>query len=358
MKTCVPVIKRMWDTDTKAGAPPDKITVLGGAGFLGSHICRGLLARGWAVRIFEKTYASRRLISDVEARVQVCEGDICKPDDVLRACADVDVVIDLVHTTVPGSSMADPSFDIETNLVATERWLRKLNDTSVKKIYYVSSGGTVYGIPQSNPIDESHLTNPICSYGITKLSIEKYIQMYASLYGFDGFMLRPSNVYGPGQRLNIGQGVIGVLADRAIHGLPLEVWGDGNQQRDYLYVSDFVEAIVALVNYSGPERTFNISSGQGCSVVRILDLLKETLGSLPEVKHTAVREFDVTCNVLDSTRLRNETGWRPTVGLHDGITRTVKWLKLAADVERSGQSGISSRESRVDGDERNQLAHL
>jgi UDP-glucose 4-epimerase len=315
--------------ERKTSAAPQRITVLGGAGFLGSHICRELVACGYAVRIFEKTYASRLLVRDFEAGIQVCEGDISKPDDVLRACADAEVIINLVHTTVPGSSMTDPSFDIETNLVAAERWLRKLNETSVRRVYYVSSGGTVYGIPQTNLVDESHPTNPICSYGITKLSIEKYLQMYASLYGFDAFVLRPSNVYGPGQRLNIGQGVIGVLADRAIRGLPLEVWGHGNQLRDYLYVDDLVEAIMVLLRYSGGERTFNISSGQGHSVLEILDSLAGILGSLPEIRHTPVREFDVPGNVLDSSRLRTETGWQPSVALSEGIARTVEWLRSA-----------------------------
>src|SRR5262249_1727530 len=145
------------------------ISVLGGAGFLGSHICRALLAHGCSIRIFEKTYASRSLVRDFEGKVEFYEGDIAKPDDVLRSIGDADVVIDLVHTTVPGSSMIDPSFDIQTNVVAAEKWLRRLKATNAKKVYYVSSGGTIYGIPQSNPIVETHPTDPICSYGITKL---------------------------------------------------------------------------------------------------------------------------------------------------------------------------------------------
>jgi UDP-glucose 4-epimerase len=300
---------------------------------MGSHICRALVSRGHAVRIFDKTYASRHLIVDFANRVEFFEGDIGKTDDVLNAVSDAYTVIDLVHTTVPGSSMADASFDIETNVVAAEKWLRRLNQTAVRRLLYISSGGTVYGNSQYNPIDESHPTNPICSYGITKLAIEKYIYMYSSLNGFEGFIVRPSNVYGPGQRLHIGQGVIGVMADRAVRGLPLEVWGEGTDLRDYLFIDDFVAAIMSLLDYQGHDRIFNVSTGRGHSVLEIIEFLRKILGSLPEVRHLPNRGFDVPSSILDSSLLQEQTGWRPTIDLQEGLLRTARWLKgsLAAN---------------------------
>ena len=313
-----------------------RVAVLGGLGFMGSHICRELSARGHAVRIFDKLYASRELIRDFEREVEVVEGDISRPHDVLSAIADADVVVHLVHTTVPGSSMDDPEYDITSNVIASVRWLGRLGETRVRRVLYFSSGGTVYGVPQSNPIDEGHPTNPISSYGITKLAVEKYVSMYASMFGVEYCLIRPSNVYGAGQRLHIGQGVIGEMAHRALCGEPLELWGTGESLRDYLHVDDLTAATLALLDYRGPHRVFNVSSGRGHSVLDIMAILRELLGSLPEVVRKPTRGFDVPANVLDSSRLRAETGWSPTVGLEEGIARAVAWLKTLRREEGGG----------------------
>jgi UDP-glucose 4-epimerase len=295
---------------------------------MGSHLCRALLKRGVRVRVFDKLYASRSLVEDIEGELEIVEGDIARAEDVLGALDDAETLVHMVHTTVPGSSMKDPAYDLSSNVVASVGWLSRLQETGVRRVFYISSGGTVYGLPQTNPIDESHPTDPINSYGITKLTIEKYIAMYAGMFGIDYCMVRPSNVYGAGQRLNIGQGVIGVLADHALRGEALEVWGTGESLRDYLYVEDFVTAILALMTYKGPHRIFNISSGKGSSVLDIIGALRRQLGSMPEVVHQPDRGFDVPVNVLDSSRLRAETGWSPRVGLEEGLSRTIAWLRL------------------------------
>lgn len=308
--------------------PAGRVVVLGGLGFMGSHLCRALLKRGVRVRVFDKLYASRSLVEDIEGELEIVEGDIARAEDVLGALDDAETLVHMVHTTVPGSSMKDPAYDLSSNVVASVGWLSRLQETGVRRVFYISSGGTVYGLPQTNPIDESHPTDPINSYGITKLTIEKYIAMYAGMFGIDYCMVRPSNVYGAGQRLNIGQGVIGVLADHALRGEALEVWGTGESLRDYLYVEDFVTAILALMTYKGPHRIFNISSGKGSSVLDIIGALRRQLGSMPEVVHQPDRGFDVPVNVLDSSRLRAETGWSPRVGLEEGLSRTIAWLRL------------------------------
>ncbi len=151
----------------------ERISILGGLGFMGSHIGRELVNRGYFVRVFDKLYASHELISDFEDSVEIVEGDGSRPEDVLTAVADTDVVINLIHTTVPGSSMNDPSYDVTSNVAAAANWLQQLRPTGVRKILYFSSGGTVYGVPENIPITEDHPTNPINSYGITKLAIEK-----------------------------------------------------------------------------------------------------------------------------------------------------------------------------------------
>ncbi|MDQ2976128.1 MAG: NAD-dependent epimerase/dehydratase family protein [Acidobacteriota bacterium] len=318
--------------------PGHNVAVLGGLGFIGSHICRRLVADGYAVRIFDKLYASHKLVEDIEKEVEIIEGDISRPQDVLNVIANADMLIHLVHTTVPGSSMVDPAYDLVSNVSASANWLRRLSETGLHRIFYVSSGGTVYGIPRRNPIGEDHPTNPINSYGITKLAIEKYISMYASMFDIECRLLRPSNVYGPGQRLGIGQGVIGVLADRALRGEPLEIWGTGENLRDYLYVEDMVSALMGLLNYTGHHQIFNVSSGRGHSVLDIVAVLRDQLAYEPEVIYQPDRGFDVNVNVLDSSLLHAETGWRPVVDLEEGIARTLQWMKSRpgrVDVERA-----------------------
>jgi UDP-glucose 4-epimerase len=303
------------------------VTVLGGLGFMGSHICRELLRQGNRVRVFDKLYTSHELVADIEHDIEIIEGDMSRSSDVLAAIADAETLIHLIHTTRPGSSMEDPAFDISSNVVANASWLMHLNETKVRRILFVSSGGTVYGNPQTIPIDENHPTNPVCSYGIAKLAIEKYIAMYASMYGLDYCLLRPSNVYGEGQRLNVGQGIIGVLADRALRGENLEIWGTGENLRDYVHIDDMVSALMALLSYRGPHRAFNIASSEGRSVVEIVSLLTDYLKMRPEVIYKPDRGFDVPANVLDSSRLREETGWQPKVDLSEGIARTVDWVR-------------------------------
>ncbi len=303
-----------------------RIAVLGGLGFMGSHISRELVRRGYFVRIFDRLYASRQPISDFETSVEIVESDSLRSQDVVEAIADVELVINLIHTTVPASSMDDPLYDISSNVVAAAGWLRHLARTRVRKVIYFSSGGTVYGIPESIPITETHQTNPVSSYGITKLAIEKYTAMYANQFGIDYCLLRPSNVYGPGQRLNNRQGVIGVLAKRALRGEPLEIWGSGTNVRDYLFIDDLTSAVMSLVSYDGPFRVFNLSSGSGHSVLEIVAILRKQIGSPLDILHLPDGSYHLPVNVLDPSRIATETGWRASVDLDTGITKTLRWM--------------------------------
>ncbi len=311
----------------KTASSNNRILVMGGLGFMGSHLCRALLDSGNKVTIFDKLYTSHELIPDLLDRVTIIESDIQKTEEIVRSLADIDVVIDLIHTTVPGSSMQNPVFDVQSNVVSHVAWLSRLRETSVRKILYVSSGGTVYGVPGTVPIREDHPTDPISAYGITKLTIEKYVAMYANLYGIEYRICRPSNVYGEGQRLNIGQGVIGVFLDRIAHGQPVEIWGGGGNKRDYIHVSDFVGGISSLLTYSGKGRIFNISTGTGYSLKDIVGLIGETLDLHPQVEFKPDRGFDVADNILDNSLLIKETGWGPATDLRKGIERVYRWIR-------------------------------
>lgn len=315
-----------WKVNADKGTQT-QVLVMGGLGFIGSHLIRLLCKQGYRVRVFDKLYATRHLIADIENKIEIVEGDAEKTEDILRAMHNMDVVIDLIHSTVPGASMTDSAYDVQSNVVSHVGWLSNLDKTAVKKIIYISSGGTVYGIPQENPICENHPTNPISSYGITKLTIEKYVTMYAGNQGIDYRICRPSNVYGEGQHLHVGQGVIGVFLDRALKATPIDIWGDGTVLRDYLYVEDMVQAIAGLIMYDGDKRVFNISSGRGHSLNEILDIMRRVLNLNPEVRYLPARRFDVPVNVLDHACVTRETGWSPHTDLATGMRYVFEYLQ-------------------------------
>ena len=146
------MLRRSRDGVAKGG--PGLTVVLGGCGFLGSHICRELVKNGHSVRVFDKSHGERNRISDIVDRIELVEGDVARDGDVLGALQGADTVFHLVHTTVPGSSMADPSYDVESNVAASVRWLSRLGQTGVRRVIFVSSGGTVYGVPNSKLINE------------------------------------------------------------------------------------------------------------------------------------------------------------------------------------------------------------
>jgi UDP-glucose 4-epimerase len=189
----------------------------------------------------------------------------------------------------------------------------------VKKIIFLSSGGTVYGKANFLPITESHLTNPCCSYGIHKLTIEKYLALFFQLYGLDYTILRASNPYGPHQNIGRNQGLIATTINRIQNGLPLEVWGDGSVIRDYLHVQDLVSAGIRVLNYEGPHKIFNISSGKGRSINEVIQIISKQMGKKAKIIHLAERGFDVESNILSNELAKNELGWMPLMSIEEYI---------------------------------------
>ncbi|HEE0090757.1 TPA: NAD-dependent epimerase/dehydratase family protein, partial [Citrobacter braakii] len=240
-----------------------KLVVFGGGGFIGSAICDRLLRDGHQLRIFERPRVPPYRTFEATENVEWTTGDFSSTHDLRDAIKDMEGVVHLVSTTLPKSSNDDPVYDVQTNVVPTITMLNLMVELDVSRIVFISSGGTVYGNPQYVPIDEKHPTDPVVSYGITKLAIEKYLHMFSKLYGIKTVTLRVANPYGERQRVETAQGAIGVFLHRALNGLPIEIWGDGNVQRDYIHVSDVADAFAKAVTYTGKEECFNISSGTG-----------------------------------------------------------------------------------------------
>lgn len=300
-----------------------RAVVMGGAGFVGSQICRGILDAGWSVTVLDRPDVPTHRLADVADRIELVFGDASDSDALLEILNGAEAAIDLVHTSVPVTSMSDPVADAVDNIVAKIGWLRRLNEISLGRLIYFSSGGAVYGVASgTEDIPEEHSTEPTCAYGVSKLAIEKYLLMYCRRYHIRPLIVRPSNIYGPLPQLDRPQGVIPTIVHRSLEKRTIEIVGDGNEVRDYIHVSDVVSAVVELLSYSGAESTFNLGSGCGYSVNCILDQLSRMV-ELPDIKHVPSRGFDVPCNVLDSSRLRRETGWRPQVTLKQGLKSLV-----------------------------------
>lgn len=304
-----------------------KITIFGGGGFIGSTIADRLLTEGHALRIFERPRVQPyRKFTDDEA-VEWIAGDLSSAHDVSDAIQGVDAVLHLVSTTLPKNSNDDPIYDVQSNVVASLHILNAMVAHKVRNIVFISSGGTVYGNPLYLPVDEKHPTNPVVSYGITKLTIEKYLQMYERLHGIKAITLRVANPYGERQRIETAQGAVGVFLHHALKGIPIEIWGDGSVTRDYIHVSVVAEAFVKALQYKGAQRLFNVSSGVGTTLNELIDMLEAVLGKSIERRYLPGRPFDVPVSVLCNNLARSELNWTPLVSMPEGIARTAEWMK-------------------------------
>jgi len=304
-----------------------KIVIFGGGGFIGSTIADRLLKEGHSLRIFERPRVQPyRKFTDDES-VEWTIGDLSSAHDVSDAIQNVDAVLHLVSTTLPKNSNDDPIYDVQSNVVPSLHILNAMVTHKVHKIVFISSGGTVYGNPIYLPIDEKHPTNPVVSYGITKLAIEKYLQMYESLHGIKAITLRVANPYGERQRIETAQGAVGVFLHHALKGIPIDIWGDGNVTRDFIHVSDVAAAFVKALNYTGKQHLFNVGSGFGTNLNALIGVLEHVLEKPIERRYLPGRPFDVPVSVLCNNLARTELNWTPLVTMQEGIARTAVWMK-------------------------------
>jgi UDP-glucose 4-epimerase len=296
--------------------------VLGGNGFLGRHLVDALRARDVTVRVFDRSGR------DLPAREGVTrfQGDFASGEGLEAALAGVDIVYHLISTTIPGTSNANPVFDVESNLVGTLRLLEAMQARDMRKIVFVSSGGTVYGNPRSVPVGEDAPLQPISSYGIVKVAIEQYLRLKAVLENFDAAVLRLANPYGPGETRIGVHGVIPTFFAKTLANQPIEIWGDGSVVRDYIHVSDAVAALVQAADWTG-YRLYNVGSGVGHSLNDILEIVARVTGISPNVVFHPPRSFDVQTNYLDISRITSETDWRPQVDLEQGCRLFCNSLK-------------------------------
>ncbi|RDJ25405.1 NAD-dependent epimerase/dehydratase family protein [Bosea caraganae] len=303
-----------------------KTLVIGGAGFIGLNLSEALLAAGHCVRILERAGVQPPEFLRNNPRLEWVNGDFAVDSDIERALEGQEYVFHLASSTLPKTSNDNPRHDVISNVVATLGVLQKSKEAGVRRIVFVSSGGTVYGQPQSIPITETHPNHPLSSYGICKLTIEKYLELFWHLHQLPYLVYRLSNPYGRFQRPSSAQGAVTVFLARALRGETIEIWGDGSVIRDYIYISDAVSGLMTSLAYSGRERIFNLGSGIGTSLNELLAIVSTIVGTPPNVIYKPSRSFDVERNILDINKLSRETGWAPKVNLYDGLKLTKDFL--------------------------------
>ena len=286
-----------------------RFLVLGGSGFMGSHLVELLAERGWEVRGFSQSAASWQPAA--ASSVTWVAGDFRDPKAVDDAVDGCDYVYHLVGATNPASSNRDVIFDAETNLIPTLRLLETCVRAKVRRIVFSSSGGKIYGATDRSPISEDHPTEPRSSYGIIKLATEKYLELFHRLHGLDYTVLRVANCYGPRLPVAGEQGVVGSFLDRLNRGEPIELWGDGAVTRDYVYVGDVAQAFLAALGQESPFKIFNVGTGVGTSLLELIALMERVTGRRATIVKKPARQVDVPANILDPTRARRFSAGKP-----------------------------------------------
>jgi UDP-glucose 4-epimerase len=302
-----------------------RILVLGGSGFLGSHIVDKFLSEKHDVTVYD-LYPERYRRSPAGIKFVTGDfGNVGALDELIST--GFDAVIHCVSTTTPKSSNESPEFDIQSNVIGTLYLLDICARRNIGKLVFLSSGGTVYGnIGNLDVVDETHPVRPMCSYGVSKLTIEHYLDVYRHLRGLNYVALRLSNPYGERQSPLRALGALTVFLHRTLKHQSVEVWGDGSVTRDFIYVGDVANAVY-LATVKPISGIFNVGTGTGLSLRDILTHITGVVGVEPTVNWLASRSFDVPRIVLDATKLKNATDWNCVTSLQDGVAITANWLQ-------------------------------
>jgi UDP-glucose 4-epimerase len=297
--------------------------VLGGGGFIGTNLCRRLVADGHRVRAFGRQCRFPEALEGVEW----FQGDFSDAAALATAIETFDIVYHLVHGATPLSANLDMEGDVQKNVVGSLGMLDVCRKLGVSRIVFTSSGGTIYGCPQQIPTPETAPTEPITAYGISKLAIEKYLALYQHLHQVDYRILRVTNPYGPFQTPLKNQGIVASIISHALRGEEVEIWGDGSVVRDFIFIDDVVDALVAAAYDRGSARIFNIGSGEGHSLREIISAIERLLSKRLKIQWKPARALDVPTSVLAIDRARDVLGWQPKTTFDDGLNSTIAWWR-------------------------------
>jgi UDP-glucose 4-epimerase len=303
-----------------------KVLVTGGAGFVGSHVVDRLLADGHAVDVVDNLATGRRERIPAAARLHVCDLRDARLDDVVAA-ARTETVVHVAAQAAVSRSVADPRFDASVNVLGTVALLEACRHAGVRRVVYTSTGGAGYGDTNVLPTPEDHPLRPTSPYGVSKTAAERYLECWAGLTGGRALTLRLANVYGPRQDPAGEAGVIAIFSSRLLAGDPCLVNGDGEQTRDYVYVSDVAGAVARAVASPDVTGVANIGTGAETTVNELYRRLARLTGVSRAAEHAPARPGEQRRSVLDATRAKALLGWSATTPLDEGLTKTVSWFR-------------------------------
>ncbi len=301
-----------------------KILVTGGAGFIGSWVAEAYIEDGNEVLIIDNLSTGN--LNNVPSAAEFIKGDI-RDRSVLKAAFsefNPDIINHHAAQIDVRKSVDDPILDADINIKGTLNLLELSRKSGISKFIFASTGGAIYGEPDLIPADEDTVPMPISPYGISKLSIEKYLSYYNKIYGLNYTSLRYSNVYGPRQNPHGEAGVIAIFCNKIINGEPCIVYGDGEQTRDYVYVEDVKRANIECI--SSPNDSYNIGTSIETSVNGLIEYLRKASGRDFEVIYEPARDGEVERISLNNNKAKKEINWTPHVMLEEGIKNTWIWF--------------------------------
>ena len=299
-----------------------RAVVTGGAGFIGSHAVDALVARGDEVHVVDNFATGRR--ENLNAEAQLHEHDIRKPLDGLFAEIRPEVVVHLAAQADVGTSVEQPLLDLEVNVLGTLNVLEAARAHGAQ-VVFSSTGGAIYG-ECKRPAVEDDAREPVSPYGTSKLAAEEYLATWNRLHGASHVALRFANVYGPRQLAKLEGGVVAIFSDRLRAGENVTIYGDGRQTRDYVFVGDVVDAVLAAIGAAAG--TYNIGTGRETSVLELFDAMRRVAGVEAQAEHAPARPGEARRSVLDASRAERELGWKAAHTLEDGLRAT--WSPVAA----------------------------
>jgi UDP-glucose 4-epimerase len=298
-----------------------KCMLFGGAGFIGKNLALSLEAQGYDITIYD-LYIKEAFSSEDLQKFKIIEKDFFKDNELEKSIAGNDVIIHLISSVNPAKSMIEPSKCYNNDLVKTMELLDAARKNNINKVVFISSGGTVYGNYEANSYSEDMPNNPINHYGIMKLAIEKIMLMYNQLYNMNNVILRVSNPYGKGQNPNNNLGAISVFTQKILNGNTIEIYGDGEIVRDYIYIDDVVNAIEKAINYKVNNDIvpiFNVGSGIGTTLNQLMRYISSILDKEYKVEYVKSRGIDVHRSVLNMEKSKSELGVEIKHSIKEGI---------------------------------------
>lgn len=310
-----------------------KVLVTGGAGFIGSNIVDAYLDKGYDVVIIDDLSTGKR--ENINPRATFYELDI--QDEAIEEVFSkerIDIVNHHAAQIDVRSSIKDPIFDARINVIGLLNILERCVKYKIKKFIFASSGGVIYGEPETLPAKESHPLIPLSPYGITKLIAEHYLHYYYTIHQLDYTIFRYGNIYGPHQDPHGEAGVIAIFINALLNGRKPVIFGVGEQLRDYVYIEDIVRANLISTKIKG-RGIFNLGTGIGTSVNALLNRIQKIMGTDLKPIYRPKRAGEIYKNYLDSTRAREFLGWQAKVDLDEGLKRTIDFFVKNNDQRES-----------------------